>query len=102
MEDGELSDSSSHENPGMPMAEKDKVNKWRADNMLEDNRDFAYFYTEFEEAYRRAGRAVAMALARARTLAEPGMSSDMAKISAVEATVAKIRKVDDQRTRGKK
>ncbi len=27
MEDGELSDSSSHENPGMPMAEKDKVNK---------------------------------------------------------------------------
>ena len=40
MEDGELSDSSSHENPRTPMAEKDKVNKWRADNMLEDNRDF--------------------------------------------------------------
>jgi hypothetical protein len=97
MEDGELSDSSSHENPGMPMAERDKVIKWRADNMLEDNQDFAYFYTDFEEAYRKAGRAVAMSWSRSRALAVPGMSSDMAKVSKVEATVAKIRRVDDQR-----
>ncbi|WP_288992132.1 hypothetical protein, partial [uncultured Marinobacter sp.] len=97
MEDGELSDSSSHENQGMPMAEKDKVIKWRADNGLEDNEDFAYFYTEFEEAYLKAGKAVAMAWYRARTLSAPGMSSDMAKITRVESMVAKIRRVDNQR-----
>ena len=61
------------------------------------NRDFTYFYTEFKEAYHKASRAVAMAWTRARTLAEPGMSSDTEKISAVEATAAKIRKLDDQR-----
>ena len=81
----------------MPRAEKDKVTRWRADNMMEDNQDFAYFYTEFEEAYDKAGKAVAMAWLRARALAVPGMSSDMAKVSKVESIVAKIRRVDDQR-----
>jgi len=38
-----------------------------------------------------------MAWSRARVLAEPEMVSDMAKISAVEATATKIRKVDEQR-----
>ena len=70
----------------------DKVNKWRADNMLEDNQDFAYFYTEFEEAYGKAGKAVAMAWLKARALVVPGMASDMAKISKVESKVAKIRR----------
>ena len=62
-----------------------------------DDLDFAYVYTSFEEAYLDAGQAVAMAWSRAKVLAEPEMVSDMAKISAVEATAAKIRKVDEQR-----
>ena len=45
-----------------------------------------------EEAYANAGQAVALAWSRARVLAEPEMVSDMAKISAVEATASKIRR----------
>ena len=59
--------------------------------------DFAYVFVEFEEAYSHAGRAVAMAWSRSRILAEPEMVTDMARISAVEATATKIRKVDEQK-----
>ena len=61
------------------------------------NRDFACFYTEFKEAYHKASRAVATAWTRAGTLTEPGIPSDTAEISAIEATAPKIRRLDDQR-----
>jgi len=99
----ELSDASSQEsesaNGGRPMAmaERERVSKWRQNNFLLDDLDFAYVYTDFEEAYSHAGRAVAVAWSRARVLAEPGMVSDMAKMSTVEATATKIRRVDEQR-----
>ncbi len=96
-EDDELSDSSSQGDGEMAVAEKEQVNKWRADNLLLDNLDFAYVFTDFEEAYSHAGRAVATAWSRARVLAEPEMVTDMAKVSAVEATATKIRKVDEQK-----
>ena len=97
LEECELSDSSSHDNHGMPMAERDKVAKWREEKSLENNEDFAYYYTEFTEAYGDAGKAVAMAWVRARALAVPGMASDMARISRVESLSAMIQKVDHQR-----
>jgi len=93
----ELSDSSSHEGDERAVAEKERVDKWRTDNILLDDLDFAYVFTDFEEAYSNAGRAVAMAWSRARILAEPEMVSDMARISAVEATATKIRRVDELR-----
>jgi len=96
-EGDELSDVSSRDDDERAVAEKERVNKWRAENLLQDNLDFAYVYVDFEEAYSQAGRAVAVAWSRARVSAEPGMAADMAKISAVEATATKIRKVDERR-----
>jgi len=78
-------------------AERERVSTWRAANLLLDDLDFAYVYTDFEEAYSHAGRAVAMAWSKAKILAEPEMVSDMAKIGAVGATATKIRKVDEQK-----
>jgi len=77
-------------------AERERVSTWRAANLLSDDLDFAYVYTDFEEAYPHAGRAVAMAWSKASILVEPEMVSDMAKIGAVGATATKIRKVDEQ------
>ncbi len=96
-EDDELSDSSSQGDGEMAVAEKERVSKWRTDNLLLDSLDFAYVFTDLEDAYSYAGRAVAVSWSRARVLAEPEMVTDMAKVSAVEATATKIRKVDEQR-----
>ena len=93
----ELSEASSQGSDEVAMAEKERVSKWRKDSLLLDDLDFAYVFTDFEEAYCHAGRAVAVAWSRARVLAEPEMVSDMAKISAVEATVTKIRRVDERK-----
>ncbi len=92
-----LSDASSQGSDEMAVAERERVDKWREDNLLLDDLDFAFVYVDFEEAYFQAGRAVAVAWSRARVLAEPEMVSDMAKITAVEATATKIRKVDEQK-----
>jgi len=99
-EGDELSDVSSQDDGERAVAEKERVNKWRIENLLQDDLDFAYVYVDFEEAYAQAGRAVAVAWSRARVLAEPEMVTDMAKISAVEATGTKVRKVDEQRKAG--
>ena len=64
---------------------------------MEINSDFAYVYVDFDEAYADAGRAVAMGWSRARMLAEPEMSKNMAKAAAIEATRSKIRRVDEKR-----
>jgi hypothetical protein len=96
-EDDELSDASSQGDDRRAMAEKERVTRWRTDNLLQDDLDFAYVFVDFEEAYSNAGRAVAVSWSRARVLAEPEMVTDVAKISAVEATVTKVRKVDVQK-----
>jgi hypothetical protein len=62
-----------------------------------DDKDFAFCYVTFEEAYREAGQPAAVAWSRARLMAEPNMASDVAKVSKIDATTTKIRKVDKQR-----
>jgi len=101
LHDGEVIDKStdvaSQESDEVAVAERERVSKWRTDNLLLDDLDFAYVYADFEEAYSHAGEAVAMAWSRARFLAMPEMVSDMAKISAVEATATRIHRGDKQR-----
>ena len=92
-----MSEASSQGDDEMAVAERERVSRWRIDNLLLNDLDFAYVFVEFEEAYSHAGRAVAMAWSRARIWAEPEMVRDMARISAVEATATKIRKVDEQK-----
>jgi hypothetical protein len=96
-EGDELSDSSSQGNDEMAVAERERVYRWRTDNLLLDDQDFAYVFADFEEAYSHAGRAVAVSWSRARVLAEPDIVTDEAKISAVEATATKIRRVDERK-----
>ena len=64
--------------------------------MLDDN-DFAHVFSDFNEAYRCAGRAVAVSWSKARVRAEPGIFIYDAKFSAVRATATKIREVDKQK-----
>ena len=71
------------------MAEREHVNRWRKDNLLLDDLDFAYVFTDVEEAYSDAGQAVSASWSRAKMLTEPLMVTDMAKISAVEASPTK-------------
>ena len=61
-------------------AEKDAVAKWRQTQLLQDDKDFAFVYDKFEEAYREAGRAVAMAWARRRQRAELSLNTDAAHV----------------------
>ena len=51
-------------------AEKDAVAKWRQTQLLDNDRDFAFVYINFEEAYLDAGRPVAMAWSRCRQKTE--------------------------------
>ena len=46
---GELSDSPPQNDEEMAMTEMEQVSKWRTDNRLLDNLDFAYAFTDFEE-----------------------------------------------------
>ena len=96
-EDDELSEASSHDEDERAVAERERVNTWRTENFLQYDLDFAYVFVDFEQAYSHAGRAVAVAWSRARFLAEPELVTDEAKISAIEATATKVRKVDGER-----
>jgi len=62
------------------------------ENVMLGDLDSAHVFMDFEKAYSEAGRAVAEAWSRARFLAEPE-----AEISAIRATAAVVRKVDDDR-----
>ena len=93
----ELADAVSQVSDEGAVTEREQVSKWRMDNLLQDDLDFAYVYADFEEACSYAGEAVARAWSRARSLAKPEMVSDMAKINAVEATATQVRKVDERR-----
>ena len=81
-EGDELSEVSSQGDDEIAVAERERVSRWRTDNLLLNDLDFAYVFVEFEEAYSYAGRAVAMAWSRASILAEPEMVPDMVRISA--------------------
>ena len=78
----------------------DKVHKWREQQSLEIDNDFAVVLTSFEEAYSNAGRAVAMAWSHCRALAEPTLGTDATNAKAIEATLSKIMKVDCPRQKG--
>lgn len=99
-EGSEISAASSDEDDEMAVAEREAVVKWRTDNEMLDDMDFAYCFVDFDEAYISAGRAVSIAWSRARLLAEPAMVSDMAKVSKVDATTTKFLRVDEQRKAG--
>ena len=58
------------------MAERCRVCKWRADNLLTDDLDFAYVFPNFDKAYLNAGRAVAKSWSKSRILASPEVSAD--------------------------
>jgi hypothetical protein len=96
-DEDELSDSSSQGDSQRARAGRECAYKWRTEHSMQDDLDFAYAFVTFDEAYASAGRAVAMSWSRARLLAEPEMTTDMAKISAVEATATKIRRVDERK-----
>jgi hypothetical protein len=66
----------------------------RTENVMRGDLDFTHVFIDFKRAYSEAGRAVAEAWSRARLLAEPE-----ANISAIRATAADDRKVDDDRKR---
>ena len=103
-EDDELSEASSEDDHERAVAERTCVINWRIENSMQHNMDFAYVFVNFEEAYAHAGRAVGVAWSRARMLAEPEMVTDVARISAIEATATKVRKVDKEKKKaaGKK
>ena len=94
--DDELADAVPQMSDEGAVTEREQVSKWRTDNLLLDDLDFAYVYADFEEARSYAGKAVARAWSRARSLAEPEMVSDMAKIDAVEATVTQFRRLTSE------
>ena len=56
-----MSGASSQGDDEMAVAERERVSRWREDNLLLDDLDFAYVFVDVEEAYSYAGRAVAVA-----------------------------------------
>ena len=90
----ELSDASSQGGDEITTAERGMVCKWRAENLLTDDLDFAYVFPDFEEAYSYAGRAVAISWSKAKILATPKISSDKAGFDEIRGTAMKIRRID--------
>ena len=90
----ELSDSSSQDSGKMALVAKRRVQRWRKENTLLDDHDFAQVFVDFDEAYYNAGRAVAASWSKAKIREEPDIVTDSAKLSAVEATATKVRKID--------
>jgi len=89
----ELSDASSQGADEITTAERGRVCKWRADNLLTDDFDFAYVFPDFDEAYSNAGRAVAKSWSKARILVKPEILADKTRFSEIEGTTRKIRRV---------
>ena len=96
-EGSEISAASSDDDDERSLAEREAVLTWREANEMLDDIDFAYCYKTFEEAYGEAGQPAAVAWSRARLMAEPNLASDVAKVSKIDATTTKIKKVDRQR-----
>ena len=77
----DFSESSSWEDDEWATAETEaedlvQVTTWRTKNLLLDDLDFAYVYTNFEEAHADAGQAVARAWSGVRLLTETDGSLD--------------------------
>ena len=73
--------------------------KWRQTQLLEDDKDFAFVYINFEEAYLDASRPVAMAWSRCRQKAEFALGTDAAHVLSLSATSAKIKACDEIKKR---
>ena len=86
--------------------EKQLVANWRETRQLQYDRDFAFIYTTFDEAYAEAGRAVSTAWSRCRQRAELSLHTDASHILAFKATSEKIKACEEakkkiqQRIRG--
>ena len=76
-------------------AERQAVAKWRDNECLQDDQDFAFVYVDFNEAYSGAGRAVAMAWARCRQRAELSLSTDAVHVSRISASIECMKAIDD-------
>ena len=74
---------SSQEEEGSPDL-TDEVVKWRSDNLLTDNTDFAHFFLNLEEAHSNAGHAVATSWSKARSWAGPEMINDASRVSRIQ------------------
>ena len=92
--DSEFTVIASDESEASIFALRSALNEVEEDDALSDS---CGEMTEAEKERANKEQAVAVAWSRARVLAKPEMVTDMAKVSAVEATATKIRKVDDQR-----
>lgn len=71
-----------------------KVDSSRTEQLLEECKDFALVSTRFDDAHSSAGRAVAVAWASCRSLAQPNLATDAARVQAMAAEVAQIKKVE--------
>ena len=61
-----------------------KVQTWLMENGIESTADFAFWFTNFEEALQEAGRAVANAWEIARKTSEPGIAGLVRRIFEAE------------------
>ena len=93
----ELSEPSSQDNGEMAQITKKRVQRWRQENTLTDDHDFSQLFVDYDEAYHNVGRVVADAWSKAKIREEPGIITDSARLRAVEATVAKVRRIDTMR-----
>ena len=65
--------------------------KWRQTQLLQNDKDFAFAYVSFEEAYLDADREVAMAWTRCMQKSVPVSHTDAAHLLPFTATSAKIK-----------
>ena len=93
--EGEESLVSSDNEDEQAAAERETVANWRLFQDLQDDKDFAFVYVNFSEAYADAGRAVAMAWARCRQRSELTLETDADHVSMITANVESMKAIDD-------
>ena len=99
--EGEESLVSSDNEDEQAAAERETVANWRLFQDLQDDKDFAFVYVNFAEAYADAGRAVAMAWARCRQRSELTLETDAVHVSRISANVESMKAIDDIKKRKK-
>ena len=72
-----------------------KVEAWRTERLLLDDNDFAFVFSSADQAYTKAGRAVAEAWLRVRRQQSLHLATDAARVLSLPANV--IKKVDSAR-----
>ena len=78
----------------MAEMEQNRVAKWSRGNLAQDGRDFAFWFSSFQEAYTQAGRAVALAWTKVRECEESTLANDAARVLAVAATPARTKEIE--------